>query len=281
MTAMRALEDAESVNDHLCVAGNRCCNKVDGEPRETEKPRTFCAACLKRTISRVEQFPEQWASLRDMIGDRNAGIDVNIRRPKPDGSVPLNIHVDSLLGDIFTDLTTAAEVVAEKLNMSDPTEVRQKEPIEVPPWAHSPKQEAAEQIARCVRIIAPNLHILATATGVGGREDDDRDIDIMVWKLNGRWHMPATTTGVKLIKRLDHLGSLAYFTLGLTRARQQRSMPCTRCRAKTVGRWAGSEWWDCTSCGSQFPEDELRRQDKILLELIKRGVIDPKDMPRE
>jgi hypothetical protein len=31
--------------------------------------------------------------------------------------------------------------------------------------------------------------------------------------------------------------------------------------------------FDCTNCGSQFHEDELRRQDKILLELHKRGIL--------
>jgi hypothetical protein len=258
---------------HLCVAGSKCANKVDGQPRETEHPDTLCPACLTRTTKRIEALPEQWVRLHHMIGERHAGVDVNIRRPKPGGTVPLNLHIDTLLGNILTDLTTAGEVVADKMNMADPTQPRHDH-LQAPPWADSPVQEPLEQVQRCVRIIAPNLNILIAAKGVGGRDEDDPAIDVMAWTPNGAFHMPSTTTGVLLVKSLDHLGSLAYFTLGLTRARIQRDMPCTRCRAKTVGRWAGSEFWDCGSCGSQFPEDEIRRQDRILLELYKRGLLE-------
>jgi hypothetical protein len=246
--------------DHRCASERRCVNKVDGKPRETEKPNTFCPSCLQRTQTRIEQLPEQWVRLHHMIGDRHAGVDVNIRRPKPGGTVPLNLHIDTLLGSIVTDLTTAGEVVADKMNMNNPEHT-----------------DAAKQVQACVRIIAPNLSVLMAATGVGGRDDDDRAIDVMAWTPNGAFHMPSTTTGVDLVKSLDHLGSLAYFTLGLTRQRTQRDLPCTRCRARTVGRWAGSEYFDCASCGSQFPEDELRRQDRILLELHKRGLLPQAD----
>jgi hypothetical protein len=263
----------DGTDEHLCASGNGCVDKVDGHARETEKANTFCAACTKRSADRVRQFPEQWVQLLQMIGDRHAGVDVNIRRPKPGGTVPLNLHVDTLLGNILTALTTAGEVVAEKMNMDDPTEVRQKEPVQTPPWAHSPRQEPLEQIHRCVRIVAPNLNVLTSARGVGGREDDDPNIDVMEWTPNGLFHMASTTTGITLVKRLNHLGSLAYFTLGLTRARNQRDLPCTRCRSKTVGRWAGADYFDCSHCGSQFPESELRRQDLILIELHKRGLL--------
>lgn len=241
---------------HQCVSGHRCVNKVDGKPRDTEKANTFCPSCLKRSAQRVTQLPEQWMRLHHMIGDRHAGVDVNIRRPKPGGNVPLNLHVYTLLGNIVTDMTTAAEVVADKMNMNNPEHT-----------------EPVKQVQACVRIVAPNLHILMTATGVGGRDDDDPNIDVMSWTPNGAVHMPSTTTGIDLVKRLDHLGSLAYFTLGLTRQRTQRDLPCTRCRSKTVGRWAGADHYDCSNCGSQFPEDELQRQDKILIELHRRGLL--------
>lgn len=260
--------------DHLCVNASRCASKVDGHARETEKADTLCDACLSRSVGRVKQLPEQWVRLHHMIGDRHAGIDVNIRRPRPGGTVPLNLHVETLLGSILDAVTAAAEVVADRMEMDDPTEVRQRAPVTVPPWADDPKQEPFEQVKRCVRIVAPNLDVLMAARGVGGRESDDPNIDVMSWLPNGLVHMPSTTTGVELVKRLDHLGSLAYYTLGLTRARTCRDLPCTRCRAKSVGRWAGSDYYDCSSCGAHFEEDDMRRQDKILLELIKRGIIE-------
>lgn len=239
---------------HRCVSANRCMNKVDGKPRHTEKADSFCNACLHRVQERIEQLPEQWVRLRHMIGERHAGVDVNIRRPKASGNVPLNLHIDTLLGDIASDLMTAAEVVADKMNIDNPD-----------------PQEPGKHIQTCVRIVAPNLHVLMAAAGVGGREADDKSIDVMRWTAGVP--VATTTTGVDIVRHLDHLGSLAYYTLGLTRARTQRDIPCSRCRARTVGRWAGADYFDCQSCGSEFAEDDIRRQDKILIELHKRGLI--------
>lgn len=248
------------MSDHRCLNGARCLDKIDGQPRETEQVNTFCTVCLRRSTQRIEQLPEQYVRLHHMLGDRHAGVDVNIRRPKPSGNVLLNLHIDTLIGNIVTDITTAAEVVADKTNMNNPEHV-----------------DAGKQVQACVRIVAPNLPTLINAKGVGGRDDDDPAIDIMGWTPDGLIHMPSTTTGTQLVKRLDHLGSLAYFTLGLTRARTQRDMPCTRCHAKTVGRWAGSEHYDCSSCGAHFAEDDIRRQDRILIELHKRGILQPRE----
>jgi hypothetical protein len=273
MSSEAVAEDGQ----HLCVSGSRCVNKVDGHARETVKARTLCDGCLKRTTGRISQLPEQWMRLHHMLGERHAGVDVNIRRPKPGGNVPLNLHIDTLLGQILEVVTTAAEVIADCMNMDDPTEPRQKSPVEVPHWAIAPQQEPLEQIQRCCRIIAPNLHVLVSACGVGGRDADDPNIDVRRWLPNGTIHVASTTTGVEIVKQLDHLASLAYFSLGLTRARTERDLPCTRCRARTVGRWAGSDFFDCTSCGSCFDEDDIRRQDRVLIELHKRGMIQPQE----
>jgi hypothetical protein len=264
---------------HLCLNEARCVDKVDGHARETEKPNTFCRACLGRSATHVKQIPEQWHGLRKMIGDRHAGIDVNIRRPKPSGTVLLNVHVDTLLGAMLEAVTTAAEVLADVMKMNDPKYPKEDpdKPVLKPPWAVTPTLDATERVVKCCRIIEPNLTKLAAIRGVGGREDTDPAIDVMFWVRSGAAHGVKCTTGVQMIQRIDHLHSLAYFTLGQSRARTRRDMPCTRCRAKTVGRWAGSEWWDCSSCGSQFPEDELRRQDKILIELHKRGLLQPEE----
>ena len=253
-------------HSHRCATGKNCKASIvddDGkrQPRETERADDLCQACLNHTTQRVEQLPEQWIRLHAMIGERHAGVDVNIRRPKPSGTVPLNLHVDTLLADIVTELTTAAEVIADKTNMDNPTHT-------------SP----AKQVQACVRIVAPHIHTLIHASGVGGRDADDKNIDVMTWAPNGLVHMPSTTTGIRIVKQLDHYGALAYYTLGLTRARDKRPLPCNRCHAYAVGRWAGSDWYDCGECGAQFAEDDLRRQDQILLLLHKRGVITPEQV---
>jgi hypothetical protein len=263
------------VTDHVCVNGKSCTDKTDGKPRETEDQHTLCPRCLNRSAQRIGDLPEQWVRLHQMIGDRHAGIDVNIRRPKPGGTVLLNIHVDTLLGAILEAVTMAAEVLADRMRMNDPKYPKEdpENPVRFPAWATPPTLDEIEQVRKCCRILSPNLPKLVAIRGVGGRDQYDPAIDVMFWVRSGAAHGVKCTTGVQMIQRLDHLSSLAYFTLGQTRARTRRDMPCTRCRAKTVGRWAGSDWYDCSSCGSQFPEDELRRQDKILIELHKRGLL--------
>lgn len=253
---MSAAVPQDEDGGHFCLNGRGCANKVDGKPRQTTQARAFCDACITRTEQRITQLPEQWIRLHHMIGDRQAGVDVNIRRPKPSGTVLLNLHVDTLLGDIVTALTTAAEVIADEKNIDNPEH-----------------PDPAKQVLTCVGIIAPNLRMLTNATGVGGRDEDDYAIDVMVWLPNGTYQMPTTTTGVDLIKQLDRLSSLAYFTLGLTRARIHRDIPCARCHAKQVGRWAGADDYDCQGCGTRIPEEDVRRQDRVLIELHKRGMI--------
>lgn len=253
----------EDGSEHRCANRGQCVGKSEGKPRITEQPHTLCRPCLGRSTKRVSALPEQWVRLHHMIGDRHAGVDVNIRRPKPSGTVLLNIHVDTLLGAICDATLTAAEVLADRMGLKD----KNGQPRNLA------NNNLPEQVHSCCKILAPNMHRLAAITGVGGRDDTDPAIDVMFWVKSGYAFGVKCTTGVQMIQRLDHLGSLAYFTLGQTRARTRRDMPCTRCRAKTVGRWAGSDWFDCSTCGSQFPEDELRRQDKILIELHKRGLL--------
>jgi len=268
--------EEKELPEHMCLNGARCVDKVDGHARETEAADTFCGACFSRAGERVEQLPEQYVRLHAMIGDRHAGVDVNIKHAKPSSSVLLNLHVDTLLGSIVDAVTSAAEVLAEKMNMDDPTDPTPKDPQKrpkTPPWALSPQMDVGEQVLKCCRIIAPNLPLLARITGVGGREEGDRAIDIGFWNRAGTLHGTRCTTGVQMIQQLDHLASLAYFSLGQTRARVRRSIPCTRCRAQSVGRWAGEEWWSCDACGARFQEDDVRRQDRILWWLHERNML--------
>lgn len=263
MTTAVPLTEDGSLPEHMCLNGPRCIDKVDGHARETEQVDTFCGACFSRAGERVGQLPEQYLKLHAMIGDRHAGVDVNIKHAKPSSSVLLNLHVDTLMGSIATDITTAAEVVAEKMAMRDENDH---------PW-DATRPTMGETVQACSRVLAPNLHILAGARGVGGRELSDPLIDVMFWNNSGTMRGVKATTGVQLVQRLDYLSSLSHFTLGMTRARSERDIPCTRCRAKKVGRWAGSEWWDCASCGTRFEEDDVRRQDKILLFMYQKGLL--------
>lgn len=243
--------ETQATLEHRCLNGVRCIDRVDGHARETNGPNAFCPMCLHRSTSMVERLPAQYLRLHHVIGDRHAGIDPGIRRAKPGSTIPLNVHVDTLLGQILDATTMAAEILAETMGMNNPE--------------HYP---AEAQVAACVAIIAPNVERLLAV----------RQADVMFWTRSGEGHGVTSTTGTRIVLGLDKLGARAHFALGMTRARSQRDLPCTRCKAKTVGRWAGSDDFDCSTCGSRFPEHGehgIRRQDKILLELVKRGLVVP------
>jgi hypothetical protein len=256
----------------FCVNDRRCTNGFDNHGDEVKTNNTLCLRCLRRSRKNIEKFPEQWGYLQAIIGEKNAaGIDVGIRQ-KPSGSVLLNVSVEALLGRITDTLTIAAEVIADRLAMENPDHPdRTAQILAWRPTRHA--APAATQIQTCAWIVAPHLEALMCISGVGGREPQDPAIDVMFWNTAGSLHGVKCTTGLQLIAELDHLSGIAHFTLGQTRARYQRDIPCSRCHAKTVGRWAGSEHFDCTACGSRFPENDIRRQDRILLELHRRGVL--------
>ena len=91
------------------------------------------------------------------------------------------------------------------------------------------------------------------------------------WNRNGTRRHILDLDGTTLIERLDRLHGLATIALGGTRARTHRDLPCPRCHTRTVGRWAGSDWFDCTTCGRRVLEDDLRRDDRILVKLWQTG----------
>ena len=231
--------------DHFCANSNRCTDTIDNHPRETEAPNTLCPKCLQQSRRHINELPTQWRQLRAMTGDKHAGIDVGIHQ-KPASTVPLNLHVDTLLGAILDTVTTAADILADKLGMRE---------TNGDPWylPHTPnldthgriigylRRPPHEQVQTGCRIIGPNIATLADIRGVGGRPAHDPVIDVMFWNKSGTLHGFRATTGLQLVCQLDKLADLAHFTLGQTRARTHRDIPCTRCHAKAIGRWAGSD----------------------------------------
>lgn len=271
----QALTDVEL----FCVNREHCADRIDDHAREVPAPNTLCGRCIQAATDLTEQLPDQWGQLHAMLGERHAGIDVGIRKPKPSGTVNLNLHVDALLGNILEAVTAAAEVLADKLAMTDST----GHPLDVTRILHrddngkligSSARPPHAQVATCAGIVAPNIHTLMLIRGVGGRDPLDRAIDVMFWNRAGNLHGVRCTTGTQMIQHLTRLASIAHHTLGQTRARFSRDVACARCGARAVGRWAGSDHFDCTACGARFPEDDIRRQDRILIQRAKLGLLD-------
>lgn len=220
------------------MSERRCCAKRNKEPAHTQQANTLCDACMSRAQHAIANLPTQHAQLHTLIGEQRAGINLAIRHVKPSSVVPLNMHVDTLRANIEHTTICAAEIIADNINSNNPTDV----------------------YTACVLIV----HNLSKLSAISS-------IDVMRWLPAGTYYYVSTSSGHELIQQLEHLAASAAHTLGQTRERTKRDLPCARCGQHKVGRWAGSDHFDCTACGARFIEDDIRRQDRILVELAKRG----------
>jgi hypothetical protein len=228
--------------NHACLNARRC--QPGDDPRTTEQPNTLCDPCTVRAAHHITQLPAQHLELHAMLGDHVAST--NPRRQRPDSAVLVNIAVDTLCCQIHHHTTLAAEIIADHLGADNPHRHH--------PTAH---------VWACCQLISPNLPKLLPLT----------NIDIMEWNKAGTTRTISETSGIAIIQDLDHLSAVAHYTLGRTRTRSYRDLPCARCNQPTVGRWTGADSYDCETCGTQFPEQDIRRHDRILLERHRRGLL--------
>jgi len=224
--------------NHQCLNGRRC--QLGDTPATTEKPNTLCHPCTARARQHITRLPQQHAQLHAMIGDHDPTI--NARHTQPHACIPINLAVDTLIGRITHHTHLAAEIITDHLHCDPP-----------PP----------HDVTKCSALIGLHLPVLLAVT----------DIDVLVWNRAGTRRTLDTTTGVAIIQHLDHLSEMARYTLGQTRTRAYRDIPCARCTARTVGRWTGADAWDCETCGATFAETDIRRYDRILLERHRRGLL--------
>jgi hypothetical protein len=227
---------------HACLNAQHC--QPGDKPRTTDAPNTLCPPCLSRARRRTADLPPQHLALHARIGEHLANP--NPRHTQPESGVLINTTIDTLLTNIEHTTTLAAEIIADLLHTTNP-------------YHH----DATAHVAACCQLTAPNLHKLQPLHA----------IDVMEFGAGRHHHTITTITGVTIIQRLDRLAALAHYTLGYTRTRHYRDLPCARCGANTVGRWTGADCYDCQTCGTQWPEATIRNHDRILLERHKRGLL--------
>ena len=222
-----------------CRAGNRCADlaTITHQPAEVGADGDYCLACLQRAQGRIRALPAQYAHLQLLL-HITGHTAPEARHVAPGPAVLLNLHVEALGRDIGYMLALVGEIVADLVHLDDPAD-----------------------LGSCADLVADGVHHLAELP----------PWPVLLWARSGTWRRLAELAGVQLIETLDRLHQVASITLGTTRARTRRDLPCARCRAKTVGRWAGSDYYDCTSCGARWHENDIRRQDRILIELHRRG----------
>lgn len=93
------------------------------------------------------------------------------------------------------------------------------------------------------------------------------------WYEHGQARTTTETTGLDVARQITDLHRTIRAHLGHTRLRHHMGMPCPAinkhgiyCGAMTVGRDDGSEWVNCTTCGSQWTVNEYDFLQTLVIE---------------
>lgn len=159
------------VSAHRCLADRACRNAEirDGarEGAVTTEPDTLCPPCLTYFTKAVGQLPKDWSALRAALGER-APAAGQLIRSTPTPAMPISARKEALMADIVDVADHAADIVSEALHTDRSSGLR-KPPADAEPgsvaWnaAEDSRAEPAKTLAAAIRLVEPNVHLLAAA----------------------------------------------------------------------------------------------------------------------
>ncbi|WP_131813040.1 hypothetical protein [Mycolicibacterium fortuitum] len=166
-----------------------------------------------------------------------------------EAAIPINTATEALMSRIVETTTRAAEMVSDAMNMEPRT------------WPANPS--AALRLA--VRILEPTLPVLIAvepqAAMVWSRTPNGDE----GWEHNGQPTELIEQSGLDMALELLEIGRLVGVQLGKSHLRHELPGPCSAwderakrfCGAYTVGRDNGSDFVDCTTCGTRWPSEHF------------------------
>lgn len=257
----RSTSDARPIDgdeSHRCASDRDCVNADTREfDPETGRPirkgaliadGPLCRGCMMRLESAVNHMPADYDRLSDAIGDSvvGGGDKVHLTR---DAAIPLNTSTEALMSRILDVTTRAAEMVAAEMNMDSRI------------WPPNPYMA----VSRASKLLAPTLQVLVSiepqAAMVWGRvPSGDEGWD----DKHGQPRELVEQSGLDLAHELLEINRLVGVQLGKSKLRHHFSMPCPAydykkrryCGAMTVGRDDGTDFVNCSTCGTSWTEVE-------------------------
>lgn len=169
-----------AISVHRCLAGADCRHAQQLEKRRqgapTDKPNTLCPPCLTHISSAIRQLPDDWAELRQALGERATNTGQRVHST-PTPAIPISTRKEAIMAAIVETADRAAAVVADQLDTEQPTgrrktapEITVKGQITGPrpgtPADHAEdavRPTAWQAIAAAIAITEPNIALLATA----------------------------------------------------------------------------------------------------------------------
>lgn len=237
------------MSDHECRAGRGCRGWArreepdhEGEvvwgPAFTAEPATLCSRCREHVARCAFQAEDLWTGLHAILGHLGHGRRGR-RSPGPKSPLPINVHTDALLVELEDRTDRAAEVIREAI------------------WADKPRAgDRQARVARDAKLVADNVDRLVAAP----RQATSK------WCPSGETWDVVEVDGVDLALDIVDVIGRARARVGVTRRRDRMPVPCPRCEHSTLGRTAGSDVVDCTTCHTVWSEQEYRFLTRVLAE---------------
>jgi hypothetical protein len=256
-----------------CLAGRACRAPhvtADGrrEGRYLETSDALCDACAAHLRSAIKQLPDDWAQLRDTVGERQISDGPKITSTRTP-AMPISARREALMADIVEAAARAAEIVSDALNTDSPAPRHGRR-------GYPPHE--AHTVQAAIRLIEPNLNKLALYGANVPEDGEDPDDRLhVVWHEDGERRGFLRFTGMTLALQLADLHNQTRAELGKTRLRERFAMPCPQCGGR-VGRDDGQTIVNCDDCDGAWTErdykwfagliiDERRKME--IIELLK------------
>ncbi|OIN79979.1 hypothetical protein [Mycobacterium malmoense] len=238
-----------AISVHRCLAGADCrrAEHADNQRRgaPTEKPNTLCPPCLTHISSAIRQLPDDWAELRQALGERATNTGQRVHST-PTPAIPISTRKEAIMAAIVETSERAAIVVSEALH-TDPPDPRRKPPptiiteqmqrlLRLPedlagkptaPLPGTPASGAAENVhptneqilTAAIRLVEPNIDRLVIAPAETHN----------VWAKFGENRELIELSGIEIALALVELHNQARAELGLTKLRHRYRYPCPDC----------------------------------------------------
>lgn len=288
---------------HSCLAGPACRNSTGRLGATTITPNTLCPACNTHITNAIRQLPNDWAQLRNALGERSSTTGTKIRST-PTPAIPISTRREALMAAIVDMTDRAAAIVSNQLHTGQPATYHgrgiPKHPEHtvrvsvalVEPNITRLAQAPAEPMLIWAKPRSCNIHTrlidaaddaLTAATTPAATEKAYKRIgrahaiagvcdDCNGWGNYGQAREQVEMTGAELLLELVDLHNQARAELGHTRLRHTYPMPCPRCGAR-VGRDDGQTIITCDNrdtCRASWTEREYQ----FLAGLITRERLD-------
>lgn len=201
----------------------------------------ICLPCTTRTTEAIAALPADYVDLERGLQRGTVGL-AELVAATPDLPAPLQVNLAALAAELVRVAITWAEPVAERLNIDWDSRLM---------GGHARPGYALQ---RAARLLALNMPVLLAL----------RDIEVLVWADNGRYHRVEPCDGITGALEMLELHHLTRTALGLTRLTHRLPAPCPRCDRMTLVRDNGGEDVRCQQCRISWPYEDYQRLTLIL-----------------